>query len=59
MFLMLTLNKYLLTGIAIKNARLTQLRQMFHFFTSWKSDKSSSFLAFSGGKEMEIWSEMN
>ena len=37
---------------------LTHFQPMFHFFTSWKHQKTSGFLTFSGGFEIQHWLEM-
>ena len=34
---------------------LTDFKPMFHFFTSWKHQKTRGFLTFSGGIQMERW----
>ena len=34
---------------------ITHFKPIFHFYTSWKSQKTVGFLIFSGGIEMEDW----
>ena len=37
---------------------LTQLQPMFHFYTPRKHQKTSGFLMFSGGTEVQHWLNM-
>ena len=37
---------------------LTHFQPMFHFYTIWKHQKTSGFLIFSGGIEVEHWLKM-
>ena len=37
---------------------LTHFQQMFHFYTSWKHQKTGGFLMLSGNIEVEHWLKM-
>ena len=38
--------------------KISPFSPMFHFYTPWKHQKTSSFLIFSGGIEVEHWLKM-
>ena len=37
---------------------VTQFKPIIHFYTPWKREKTTSFLLFSDGIEMEHWLKM-
>ena len=46
-------------NMAVKTAALTYFKLIFHFYSSWKRQKTSGFPTFSGGTEIEHWLEFN
>ena len=38
--------------------KVFQVQPMFHFYILWKHQKTSGFLMFSGGIEVEHWLKM-